>query len=320
MKFPRCGGSSRVEETRKTRQGDSRRYRRCAGCRLRFTTVEALDASSRRVAKRRDVPEPFSRNKIAKSITKAVVRDLPHAELNRMVDRVVEIVMSEEPALESTAQLAGQDADLPRPIEAERIGTAIMQVLHSDVRYHVILARFALLFQATYGGFSDAQTFLDWLDAENLARHAPREISKTPEWVVKRDGTLAPFDEDKLRRSIRYAAKKKPKAEEEVADAQFGEQILGQVLSAVCYQRLVTSGQLATEIMRVLHPTSRERIRRGLTQGERELAYLRVASTAKNYTRIEDFALEARGLLSAMKEHDLRSDDGAHPHTNVGDG
>jgi len=260
------------------------------------------------VAKRRDGPEPFSRDKVAKSITKAVVRALPPADLNRMVDRVVEIVLSEEPLTGATTDLPGDDAGLPRPIEAERIGRAIIEVLRSDVRYHVVLARFALLFEATHGGFSDAQTFLDWLDANKLARLAPKQMSEKPEWVLKRDGTLAPFDEDKLRRSIRYAAKKKPRAEEEAADALFGDQILGQVLSAVRYQRLVTSGQLATEIMRVLRPTSRDRVRKGLTTGERQLAYLRVASTAKNYTRVEDFAVEARGLLEAMRESDLRLD------------
>lgn len=296
MKCPRCGGDSKIEETRKVPSRDLRRYRRCPDCRLRFGTIESLDASSRMVAKRLDVREPFSRDKVAKSITKAVVRDMPAADLNRIVDRVVEIILSEEPS-DGSSDLSGEGA----PIEAELIGRTIIEVLRSDMRYHVVLARFALLFEATQGAFNDAQTFLDWLDANKLARNAPIQTSEEPELVLKRNGTLAPFDKDKLQKSIRYAAKKKPRAgEERAADELFGDQILELVLSAVRYQRLVTSGQLATEIMRVLRPTSQDSIREGLTPGEQQLAYLRVASTAKNYTRVEDFAAEARGLLAEL--------------------
>jgi transcriptional regulator NrdR family protein len=305
MKCPRCGGDSKIEETRKGATRDLRRYRRCPDCRLRFTTIESLDASSRMVAKRLNQREPFSRDKVAKSITKAVVRDMPPADLNRIVDRVVEIILSEEAQPSGSSDPSGEEL---LPIEAELIGRTIIEVLRSDVRYHVVLARFALLFEASHGAFNDAETFLSWLDANKLARHAPKQTSEEPELVLKRDGTLAPFDNDKLQKSIRYSAKKKPSAAEEAADELFGDQILELVLSAVRYQRLVTSGQLATEIMRVLRPTSQDSIREGLTPGEQQLAYLRVASTAKNYTRVEDFAAEARGLLKAMHESDLQSD------------
>lgn len=301
MNCPSCGEASRVEETRKIADGQSlRRYRRCPRCRLRFSTVEELDASSRMVLKRDGSLRRFDRDKVAESIKKAAVRTIFPSELNAMVEKVVQALLADHSR--QLNEEPEQDWAQTPPIAAESIGETIMQVLRSDTQHLSMLVRYALLFEPSRGTFRDASSFLQWLQATGLVKpFTPAPLAGQPVWVLKRDGTRAPFEARKLRQSIRMAMKKRPREGDETRDEEFGDQLMRRVLEAVRHQRLVTTGQLATELLRVLHPTWDGRAVTQLSPQERQLAYLRVASTAKDYTRVEDFVDEAYGLVEASE-------------------
>lgn len=286
MDCPRCHHASKIEETRRDPDGKLRRYRRCSACRQRFTTVETLDMGSVLVKKRTGETEPFSRSKLTKSIRKAAIAELPTAEVNELVNRVTQLLSLDE---------AAPDESGTPSLSSTTIGETVLKVLRDELRLQVVHVRYALLFEPQRGSFSDAATFLAWLARQDLLSEADVSVGEEPDWVVKRDGSLAPFARNKLEDSIRFAAKKRPEAGDVDKDVQLGKVVADQVLEQVHHQRIVTSGQLATEVMRALR--GRDVADDLLSSGERELAYLRVASTAKSFARADDFAAEARGLL-----------------------
>ena len=294
MQCPSCSDdSTKVEETRKGPDGQIRRYRRCSKCQHRFATIEQLDLGSVRVKKRDGRHETFSKGKLAKSIRKAMVQELPTADLHELGERVVVALFADEDA----SPVGDRSVEYePCLISAETIGEKVLEVLGADRRFRSIWARYALLFGAESGVFWDAQSFLAWLTLQGTSTPP---VGPTPELVIKRDGAIEPFEERKLSESIRFAAKKKPNTKaEEIASDQLGDHIYEVVIEAVTNQRLVTSGQLASEVMRALHPDHGPLIPESLlSSGARQLAYLRVASTAKHFGRLEDFAGEAAGLV-----------------------
>lgn len=297
MNCPSCGHDTRVEETRKAQQG-LRRYRRCTNCKLRFTTTEELDLSGHPVSKRDGSTVRFDRGKIAESIRKASVREVPPPELSAMVDKVVHVLIAERSS--QREDIAGRSWEAPPPIPSSDIAELVMTILRNEPHYQVVLVRFALLFEAGRGTFEDAESFLAWMSDNRLTGHA-EPVADEPQMVLKRDGSLQHFDRDKLRRSVRVALKKRPRADQQNQDEKFGDQVTRRILESVRFQSMVTSGQLATELLRVLHPSWRGKVLTQLTPKERQLAYLRVASTAKNYTRVEDFVQEARGLVQSTQ-------------------
>ena len=297
MHCPDCREPTRVEETRKSEDGRVRRYRRCERCRHRFATIEQLDLGSHRVLKRDGSTEAFSRAKLLKSIRKAFVREVPTSELGELIDRVIETLFLDEGRDGRTPQ----DGAEPGPVllGSTKIGDTIMDVLGADRQFRVLQVRYALLFESEDQSFNDAESLVRWLKARSFS--GPR-VEEEPTHVRKRDGSVETFDDDKLKGSIRYAAKKKPNSEaEEKASDQLGDLVHAAVLKQIRFQPIVTSGQLAAEVMRALHPSLGPKIPATvLSPGARELAYLRFASTAKSFGRAEDFADEAKGLgLSA---------------------
>jgi transcriptional regulator NrdR family protein len=294
MHCPKCGEESLVKETRAGVKGEIRRSRQCKVCGHRFVTVEGLDVSNIMVAKRRNkVLQQFSRDRLTKSIRKAVVRDLPTSELQEIVNRILlDIFASEELFLTKPEGAMSRTAT----ITSRSIGESVIEALRSKARHRPVAVRYALLFEPTYGVFSDAATFLGWLESHPLGQDGTNDPDSQPKVVVKRDGSVEPFGEKKLRDSVRYAAKKRPDEGATHEDVQFGDEICRQVLSAVRYQRIVTSGQLTAEVMRILRDDPEGSLEGYLDRGSRELAYLRVASTAKSFARVADFATEARGI------------------------
>lgn|ERR1039458_5035074 len=287
MECPRCGSSSKVEETRVDAAGRPRRYRRCAKCHQRFTTVEVLDVGSISVSKRTGDNEPFSRSKLTRSIEKATIAELPASEVNEAVNRVIHTLTLDE--VGSTPQTA-------TTLRSTEIGEAVMRVLRSEPKLEAVHVRYALLFEPARGSFGNADSFLEWLRQERLS--SKPSVGREPELVVKRSGSIEGFDLAKLQRSIRFAAKKRPEEVEKGDDVRLGVLLANNVLDGVRYQRIVTSGQLATEMMRALRSKPEDpELARLLSDGERELAYLRVASTAKHFSRGADFAAEALGLI-----------------------
>ena len=292
MECPRCSKVTKILETR-----GLRRYRRCT-CGVRFTTVETVDIGSQTVRKRSGSDEPFSRAKLTKSIKKAVIRELPAAELTELVDRVVfELVTSGafNSPLPADASEAAQSKSSPL-LETVVIGQTVLDVLRAEAKLEAVYVRYALLFEPSLGTFSDAESLVRWLLAHRRHGIAAPAPPDEPEFVLKRDGSVVPFDRAKLERSVRLAAKKKPTADAQADDELFGSEIAEAVLDSVKGQSTVTSGQLATEVMRLFR--TGDGVENYLERGERELAYLRAASTAKNFTSIKDFLAEASGLMA----------------------
>lgn len=99
--------------------------------------------------------------------------------------------------------------------------------------------------------------------------------------VVKRDGTRQPYERQKLERSIGFAAKGREGAEEL---RERSVEVAAIVEAALFDQPMVTTGQIAAEILRVFRRWD-------------HIAYLRFASTSKGFDSPEDFAAEAASLV-----------------------
>jgi transcriptional regulator NrdR family protein len=282
---PVCQRDSKVKETR--REGMStKRYRECSA-RHRFSTSEVLSTSSLQVRKRSGAVVPFDRVALTESIRKAAVLDIPAPDMRDLVDRVIQLLFDgeqSEPVISTTV-----------------IGNAVLEALRADRNHRVVFARYGLLF-ASAGDrprVTDAASFAAWLVDERLIPMVP-EVGRLPRSVLKRrNGDLEDYDPEKLRRSIRFAAKKRPNEGSTDSErvVEFAEKVAQQVENAVRYQSTVTAGQLATEVMHAIKSSGKP-----MSSGERELALLRVASTAKKFTEPIELAREAVGLDLARQE------------------
>ena len=89
MHCPFCGHSeSRVVDSRESPEG-VRRRRECARCELRFTTYERVHTMPLLVAKRDGRSEPFSRDKLERSLRIACAkRPLEVGAISKMVDDI----------------------------------------------------------------------------------------------------------------------------------------------------------------------------------------------------------------------------------------
>ncbi|MFI5912358.1 ATP cone domain-containing protein [Dactylosporangium sp. NPDC051541] len=273
MQCPSCGSErTRVKDSRPC-GGETVRKRVCEGCGQRFSTAERITAEYLQVRKRDGRTEPFSRAKIRQSIIKAAAGvDLPPADVNAFVDRVVQVLNPDAPDL---------------PVPSRDIGRLVLQQLHGgDARIEVIRVRYAMVFmggvRGTDGGFQRLSDFLEWLGAEyGPARRLQPE--STPWAVTKRGGRVEPFQAAKLSRSIGIAAEGRG-SEERIRSIAL--HTTTQVQEALRGQALVTSQQIAAESLKAL---------RGLDP----LAYLRYASAVKQYRSIDDFWLDAWGVMFA---------------------
>jgi transcriptional regulator NrdR family protein len=257
-----------------------------------------LDLGSLQVRKKSGSIERFHRRKLVESIRKATVQDLASADLNDIADRIIEALFAEDMEEEEEEEGPGQSH---RIVDSNTIGIRVLEILNTDLHLRATRIRYALLFGIdTPGYFSDAKSFMIWMKA------GPTEPANVPRFVVKRRGSVEQFDESKLTASIRVAAKKRPNSEsEERASDLLGQLIYDFVLEGIGDQPMVTSGQLASEVLRVLHPRHGPKLPvQVLTSEARELAYLRVASTAKAFVRPEDFVNEASSIVDWSAEID----------------
>jgi transcriptional regulator NrdR family protein len=293
MNCPRCNVAMSVVETRKPEEDDAdrrvRRYRLCPSCKQRYPTLETLDFASAQVAKLNGKPETFDRRKILKSIRKASISAIPARELADLVDRIVERLILDAP-------VSSQAVGGPDPIPSPAIGQSVLDVLAEEPHHRVVEARYALLFRP--GGFQDRAGFLEWMRTRGLLKpegsvaRADVSAGRTePAWVLKRSDAVEPFDARKLAESLRKAVVGRPADPEAIRrDEAFGVRLASLVIDQLEGQLIVTSGQLATEVMRMFRSPE---VLAHMTSGERELAYLRAASTAKKFTDVESFAAES---------------------------
>ncbi len=272
MLCPNCGSSEKadVKETRPGRDGGIRRRRRCKECFHDFHTTEHVSGESLRVRKTEGREELFERSKLRKGIVKAAVR--PHH-----VDRLTELV-------ESIAQVAHQRAT-DGVVSSDVLAQLVLDHLREfDEVTHV---RFALTQVGRRDrtdrgsrGWRRSSEFRRWLTAQY-----PRlEHSKPPaklSIVVKRDDRREPYDRLKMERSVGLASKGRGGSDAEVRE--FALRVADAVEQELSDQALVTSGQISAQILRVLRNAD-------------HIAAIRYASTAKRFSSVEDYEIEALGL------------------------
>lgn len=104
----------------------------------------------------------------------------------------------------------------------------------------------------------------------------------TPLMVDKRDGTVEPFDRDKVLSGIERATKNRPLDQDALRRAAAGVEARVRSLG----QRTVASEEIGTQVLDAL---------RALDQ----VAYVRFASVYKGFTSPEDFVRELAGLDQA---------------------
>jgi excisionase family DNA binding protein len=253
------------------------------------------------------VPWPSPRRpRPAAAVTRPVLRAdydavdgyrLPTVEITDIVNQTVaELLNHRELFFDSP----GDPLSARETISTRDIGQAAMTALGRKPRDRATRLRYALLFGPTDGAFTDAESFARWLEPD-LAPTAERGISQQPKHVAKRrknndEHTVVPFETEKLYNSIKFAVKKRPVGErrDENLNKKLIDRICFLVLEAVSGQRTVSSGQLATETMRVLLSSDDPQLARLIEPGARQLAYLRVASSSKQFARPQDFYNEAQ--------------------------
>jgi transcriptional repressor NrdR len=271
MTCPSCGGEdSKVVDSRPVR-GEVVRRRVCTGCGRRFTTTERITAENMRVRKRDGRVEPFNRAKLGRGILKAAgAFKLTPAEVKAYVDRVVQILQPEAPNL---------------PIESSHIGDLVLQQLHNDALTDVVRVRYAMVLRGrttTGQGFHTLGDFLAWLKAEHGEPRIARPVT-TPSTVIKRSGKREAFEFEKLARSVGISGKGRG------SDAEvrtLANAVAAAVREALVGQSLVTSSQIAAEVLRLL-------------RGRDPLLYLRYSSSVKRYQSVDDFWMDAFGLDNA---------------------
>ena len=311
MQCPQCQEPAKVLEVRPGKDGRTRRYSRCPRCRQRFTTIESLDVTGMVVTKRDGSKQPFSRKKVLDGIKKAVISEIPTAELNELADKIAqELLFTVFDAFESVdVQAVAADTDGPAgaqmqmpALTSRMIGNAILKVLGEDRRWQAVRVRYALLFEPDQEGrFHDAQTLAAVLVSSGLVSASRATApARQPQRVIKRSGPPEQFSHHKLVESIKKTVKKRPPAEGESSNDSLGELLANLVVDQVAYQVTVTSGQLASEIMNLFrwpHP----QVDSMLGTSGRELAYLRAASTSKQFSTANDFAMEAAGVIERRR-------------------
>ena len=152
--------------------------------------------------------------------------------------------------------------------------------------------RFAMVFLGRVhasGEFRGLSEFKDWL-AANYGPPLAHALATDPSEVVKRNNNVEPFDISKLEKSIGIASKGRGSDDEVRALAA---RVASTAVAGLRGQAIVTSQQLASEVLKILHARD-------------AVAYLRYASAVKRYRSVNDFWKDAL----AMDEIDVRRANG----------
>lgn len=272
MLCPYCSAQdSKVLETRRSPVGTLRRRRKCKGCARTYLSEERVHSDDLMVRKVDGRIEPFDRMKIIRGINKAAcVQPIPVAEVDAFVDRIIEAIRKE----------SGDDY-----IATGRIGELVLENLHdTSSATDVARIRFSMVLngRATHaGGVTSIAAFVRWLEL-NYPQAKNESLLNRPKRVLKR-GTREPQDFviQKLERSIGIAAK--GRGTDAMVHA-LAYEVADQAVSNLGSQPIVTSQQIACEVMRVL-------------RDKEPLAYLRYASAVKMFRSAEDFWHEAQALI-----------------------
>lgn len=134
MRCPKCASlENKVIDSRLAKDGDSiRRRRECLACETRFTTYEEIERIELRAIKRDGRHEPFDRNKLLTSISKACEkRPISVEQIERAAEEVIQDL----------------GAERVREVATSRIGGSVMEKLHAIdpiayVRYASVYRQF----------------------------------------------------------------------------------------------------------------------------------------------------------------------------------
>lgn len=171
MRCPFCNDSdTQVKDSRPVEEQSAiRRRRQCAQCGARFTTVERVQLSEISVYKKNKEREPFDREKLARSIKRAVrKRNLSEEDVDRLINRVVY-------TLESSGETE---------IASQTIGTCVLDALRAvDLTAYI---RFASVYK-DFQQPEDFEALLETLKADmnpSNKTHHSISASRTSEPVL----------------------------------------------------------------------------------------------------------------------------------------
>lgn len=253
-----------------------RRKRVCSGTAAhRFTTLETMwvDPEERQVLKRNGRVESLSISKLRLALVRAAPvkeHEIPPKDVDAFIDRVLRSLPTED------------------PIPTELIGRLVLQSLVSpNPDVECARARFALASQrraSDEGSTSQIGAFADWLE-QHYPESCIASAEVAPQRVVKRQRTQEPqhFNADQLARSVALVAK--GRSADPDAVASYADDVANRVVARLAGQPIVTSGQIAAEVLQIL-------------RAEDPIAYLRYAAAVKGFRGAEDFWWESRALLN----------------------
>lgn len=293
MQCIECGGDTRVIRTQPQEDNTVRRRHQCkSNPRHRFTTVQGVwrDPTERRVRKRDGSIEALDEGKLRRALVRAAPvkeHEIPPLEADAFITRVLRSLPNEDPVPTAT------------------VGRLVLQALVSpNPDVECARARFALASfrreTADDGVTTQVAAFVDWMK-NNYPDACVTTAHVAPQRVIK-ERTREPqhFNADQLARSIALVAKGRSADPHVVAD--FADEVANRVITALGGQPIVTSGQIAAEVIRIL-------------RAEDVVAYLRYAAAVKGFRGAEDFWWEARALLNSPElPQPPRADWTAQPH------
>lgn len=271
MNCPNCESDKNlsVKETRRLVDGGIRRRRHCGECLYDFSTVEQVSEIILKVQKRSGNQEPFDRVKLRSGIVKAAV-EVPN---NGRLAELIESIYAEARQVSCESIIGSQE-----------LGSIVLDHLKAfndvwHIRY--ALTQIGRLDRSEpTAGWRTVEDFRRWLhDVYPDMKHFPTYT--TLHYVVKKDGRRNNYDRKKLERSIGVASKGRGQSDDTVFT--FATRIADKVEAELKDQAIITSSQLAAEVIRCLRRVD-------------HIAALRFSSSAKFFMSHEDYETEAIGL------------------------
>ncbi|RLJ06954.1 MAG: hypothetical protein DRP13_04570, partial [Candidatus Aenigmatarchaeota archaeon] len=187
MKCPYCSSeNTRVIDKRETSDSEIiRRRRECLNCGRRFTTYEKIEKLELLVIKKDGRREHYDSEKIKNGMIKACEK------------RPVSIETIEKAVNEIENELKGMNVN---EIESKKIGQLVMKKLKEIDK--VAYVRFA----SVYKEFKDIESFQNELKKLREEREKV-EIKPKLHYVIKRNGNIVKFDQNRIVEAIWKAAK-----------------------------------------------------------------------------------------------------------------
>jgi transcriptional repressor NrdR len=145
MKCPYCNSKETkvVDKRDNIHDSTTRRRRECLKCAKRFTTYERIENIDLSIKKKDGVCEPFSREKLKKSLLKAISRDEISVEtLNEMLDSIEMDLLSKESTV----------------VDSSEVGAIVLRKLRNlnPVAY--------MRFASVYKGFTSLDDFVNEIE------------------------------------------------------------------------------------------------------------------------------------------------------------